>query len=143
MVDAVRASGISPAPAYPRGPEVMGASIDAMSFARMASEAQTSSLSRPGTSAIGAAIGLDGMLALQAVDEAAERDRRARKRGMAMMTALSDVQRALLTDEDPAHALRTLSALTLDEEQAADPDLAAILRAIALRSRLEVARRKS
>jgi hypothetical protein len=88
-----------------------------------------------------AGIGLEGMLMLQSVDEAVERDRSARKRGKAMIAALSDLQRALLGDEDPSLALRSLSDLASDHPLAADPGLADILRAVVLRSRVEIARR--
>ena len=52
-----------------------------------------------------AGIGLESMLALQAVDEAAERDRAAHKRGTAMIAALTRLQRAMLAEEDPSLAL--------------------------------------
>ena len=87
------------------------------------------------------AIGLDSMLALQTIHEAMERDRAARKRGTAMIAALTDLQRAMLAAEDPALALRSLSELATGGPLADDPGLAAVLRAIVLRSRVEVARR--
>lgn len=89
-----------------------------------------------------AAIGMDSMLTLQAIDEAAERDRRARKRGAAMLAALTKLQRAMLAEEDPAAALRDLNELAADEAAAHDSGLAAIVRAVALRSRVEIARRE-
>jgi hypothetical protein len=85
-------------------------------------------------------IGLEGMLALQSVDESQERDRAAHKRGKAMLAALSRLQRAVLGGDDPAVTLRALSELAVDGPPAADPGLAAILRAVVLRSRVEVAR---
>lgn len=88
------------------------------------------------------AIGMESMLLLQAVDEATERNRSARKHGNAMIAALSDLQRAMLAEEDPALALRSLSELAAGGPEAADPGLAAILRALVLRSRIEVARRE-
>jgi hypothetical protein len=87
-----------------------------------------------------AGIGMDSMLALQAVDEGAERDRKARKRATAVVKALTGLQRTLLTEEDPAVALRTLNELATADPSADDPALGAILRAIVLRARLEVAR---
>jgi hypothetical protein len=87
------------------------------------------------------AIGLEGMLALQSVDEAVERDRSARKRGTAMIAALTDLQRAMLGGDDPSAALRSLSELAVDTPLADDPKLAAILREVVLRSRVEVALR--
>ena len=91
--------------------------------------------------ATGAAMGLESMLALQSINEAIDRDRAARERGSAMIAALTDLQRAMLAEEDPALALRSLSALAVDGPLADDPGLAAVLRAVVLRSRVEVARR--
>jgi Class II flagellar assembly regulator len=88
-----------------------------------------------------AALGLGSMLALQGIDETEERNRGARKRGTAMLAALKDLQRALLGNEDPSMPLRTLSELAASESPAEDPGLIAILRAIDLRSRIEIARR--
>src|SRR4051794_4519 len=88
-----------------------------------------------------AGIGMESMLALQAVDEAVERDRAARKRSSAMLFALTNLQRALLAEEDPAQALRALNELTADGSLANDPGLAAIVREVELRSRVETARR--
>jgi hypothetical protein len=82
------------------------------------------------------------MLALQAVDEAVERDRSARKRGSAIIAALTNLQRTMLAAEDPSMALRVMSELTVDTPLANDPGLAAILRAVVLRSRVEIARRE-
>jgi Class II flagellar assembly regulator len=86
-------------------------------------------------------IGLESMLTLQAVDEAAERDRGARRHGAALIAALSDLQRALLASDDPAAAMRLLTDLAAGDPGAHDPGLAAILRAVILRARVEVARR--
>ena len=91
--------------------------------------------------ATGAAMGLESMLALQSINEAFDRDRAARERGTAMIAVLTDLQRAMLAEEDPALALRSLSALAVDGPLADDPGLAAVLRAVVLRSRVEVARR--
>ena len=86
-------------------------------------------------------LGLESLLALQSVNEAIERDRATRRRGMAMVAALSDLQRAMLAREDPSLALRSLSELAAGDLSAGDAELGAILRAIVLRSRVEVARR--
>jgi hypothetical protein len=88
-----------------------------------------------------AGIGLETMLALQAVDEAEERDRAAHKRGTAMLTALSGLQRTMLMAEDPSMALLALNELSKDGPLADDPGLGAILRAVILRCRVELARR--
>jgi hypothetical protein len=86
-------------------------------------------------------IGLETMLALQAVDEAEERNRAAHRRGTAMLTALTGLQRTMLLAEDPSMALRALNDLTSDGPLADDPGLGAILRAVTLRCRIELARR--
>ena len=89
-----------------------------------------------------AGINLDSMLALQAVDEATEHDRTARKRGTAIIAALIRLQRATLAEEDPSLALIALNDLTADLPKADDPGLDAILRAIKLRARVEIALRQ-
>ena len=48
----------------------------------------------------------------------------------------------MLAEEDLSSALHVLNELTSDELLASDADLGAILRAIALRSRVEIARRE-
>jgi hypothetical protein len=89
-----------------------------------------------------AGIGLDTMLALQAVDEAEESDRRARKHGTAMLAALTHLQQTMLAAEDPTAALQSLTELAADGPPPADPALGAILRAVILRTRVELARRE-
>jgi len=89
------------------------------------------------------AIGLDSLLALQAVDEGFERDRAAGKRGTALLASLTGLQRTMLGGEDPSLALRSLSELATGDLVAEDPELGAILRAIVLRSRIELARRQA
>lgn len=81
-----------------------------------------------------------GLLAVQEAEGDAARDRAARKRGKEMLDELARLQRALLAGRlDPArlHALATLSA---DPADAADPALSAVLRAVAVRARVELAR---
>jgi hypothetical protein len=86
---------------------------------------------------------LDSMLALQTVEEQSEHDRAAGRRGKAMIAVLTKLQRATLAGEDPVPALRELDGLVADDlPWPDDPALGAILRAIALRSRLELARRE-
>jgi hypothetical protein len=83
-----------------------------------------------------------GLLALQEAAPAAERDARARRRGEAMLRALSDLQAELLGGRaDPAR-LEALAALA-EGEAAADPALAEAVAAIALRARVELARRQA
>jgi hypothetical protein len=89
-----------------------------------------------------AGIGLESMLALQAVDDASERDRLARKRGNAMLVALTGLQKAALTGDDPSTALSALLELTENVAAAADPGLDAVLREVELRAKVEIARRR-
>jgi len=99
-------------------------------------------LNRPARLGTVAGIGLESMLALQAVDEAAERDRAAHKRGTALIAALARLQRAMLAEEDPSVVLSALGELACDGPIANDPGLGAILREVVLRSRVEIARRE-
>jgi len=137
MVDAVRPGG-APVSTQARRAAEGGTSGFVLPESSGAARASGTSASTP---ASGLALGLESMLLLQAVDDAPERNRSARKRGMAMIAALSDLQRALLAEDDPALALRALSELAAGGPEAADPDLASVMRAIILRSRVEVARR--
>jgi len=59
-----------------------------------------------------------------------------------MLALLTKVQHAMLAGEDPSAALRALNDLSADEALAADAELGAILRAVVLRSRVEIARRE-
>jgi hypothetical protein len=133
MVDGVRASGVGGPSPLAREDSKAGAG----QFLVDPGPAPAAQNTRLATTA---AIGLESMLALQAVDEADERDRAARKRGARLIAALTGLQRAMLAREDPAMALRVLDELTLDEPVADDPRLGAILRAVVLRSRVELAR---
>ncbi len=85
---------------------------------------------------------LSGLLALQETGVEAPRDRAARRRGQDILAVLSALQRALLAGADPADTLEQLAALTADLPRALDPRLDAVLSAIALRGRVEVARRQ-
>ncbi len=134
MVEGVRASGIGGPGAIARDDNKPGAGR----FSIEDGGAPVGQNARPSSVT---SIGLDSMLALQAVDEAAERDRAARKRGNAILAALTRLQRTMLAAEDPSMALRDMNDLTSDTPVAEDPGLAAIVRAVVLRSRIEIARR--
>jgi len=109
---------------------------------RFSVEDGTASLNQNARLSSTTSIGLDSMLALQAVDEALERDRAARKRGTALIAALTILQRTILAQGDPSSALNALNELTTGSFQVEDPGLGAILRAVVLRSRIEIARRE-
>jgi hypothetical protein len=87
-------------------------------------------------------IDLESMLTLQAVGPASERDKAARRRGNAMLAALKNLQQAMLAEEDPSAPLKALQELTAKGGPADDPGLDDIVRALDLRSRIEVARRQ-
>ncbi|MEO9188725.1 MAG: flagellar assembly protein FliX [Acetobacteraceae bacterium] len=93
-------------------------------------------------SALGASGALSGLLALQEAGGAPVRDREARRRGRDILGALTELQRALLGGLGSDGAITRLSALLADLPMAADPRLNAILAAIRLRARVELARRQ-
>jgi hypothetical protein len=79
------------------------------------------------------------LLALQEAGPGSERDARARGRAEALLRGLSDLQLGLLGGVVDPVRLRALAAPTQADE-AADPALAAVLAAIRLRARVELAR---
>lgn len=83
-----------------------------------------------------------GLLALQENAPAAERDARAHRRAEAMLRELAALQRDLLAGRSDPARLETLLELTAGED-AADPALAVAVAAIALRVRVELARRQN
>ncbi len=89
--------------------------------------------------------GLDALLALQetaaSTGDAATRDREARRHGRDLLEALAALQRALLSGDAGEATLGRLGALLRSMPDAADPALGAVLRSVALRVRLELARR--
>ncbi|HVC59118.1 MAG TPA: flagellar assembly protein FliX [Acetobacteraceae bacterium] len=92
--------------------------------------------------ALAAPVALDSLLALQQVDEPAERDRAARRHGHALLAALGRLQRALLEHGDEAAALGQIRGLAeAAPAAAADPGLAASVDLVVLRARIELARR--
>ena len=89
--------------------------------------------------------GLSAMLAVQetalaGVSVAQPRDRQARRRAQDLLSALAGLQRSLLGAGDAAMQHEALRALLQDMPVAADPALAAIVGAIALRAEVELAR---
>lgn len=82
-----------------------------------------------------------GLLGLQEVDPSVG-DRAARRQGEALLDELAELQRALLGGvADPAALARL--ALLARLPRAADPRLDAILRALACRAGVEIARRRA
>lgn len=84
---------------------------------------------------------LSGLLALQESESVPIRDRDARRRGRDILAALAALQRGLLGGADPDDATVRLAALLAEPLVTADPGLNAILTAIRLRARIELARR--
>lgn len=83
-----------------------------------------------------------GLLALQENAPAAERDARAHRRGEAMLRELAALQRDLLAGRSDPARLHSLLELTTGEVPA-DPTLREAVAAIALRVRIELARRQT
>jgi Class II flagellar assembly regulator len=135
MVDGVRLDGIGGAMSVPRD----DIKTPEGKFAVNEGATPPANKARLSTTA---GIDLDSMLALQAVDEATEHDRTARKRGTAMIAALIKLQRITLAQQDASQTLSSLIDLTADSPAADDPGLEAILRAIKLRARVEIALRQ-
>ena len=92
------------------------------------------------TAALSAPTALDGLLLLQEVEDAPERDRRARKHGRAMLDALGRLQLSLLGGDPATNDLHRLAALAEHCPEAADPVLRGLLGAVALRAQVELAR---
>jgi hypothetical protein len=84
---------------------------------------------------------LGGMIALQEEESPAVRDRRARRHAQTMLDELARLQRGLLGGEVEAGSLARLAALTELVPAAADPALGALVQSVALRARIELARR--
>jgi hypothetical protein len=81
------------------------------------------------------------MLTLQELGGETAEDRDARRHGQDMLGALAALQRALLMGGDEEVALRQLAELAAAVPCAADRRLAAMVSAIAVRVRVELARR--
>src|ERR1700678_2869393 len=110
MVEGVKARGIGGPPAATRD------NTTAAEGRFLVEDSAEPSTQRAGLSSV-VALGLESMLALQGVDDTADRDRGARKRGTAMIASLTDLQRALLGGEDPAAALRALNELAAGDAE--------------------------
>ena len=98
-----------------------------------------------GASAAAAASGvmLDGLLMLQAAEDATERNRKARRHGDAMLTELTGLLRALLAGDTDRDAVMQLSLLLDSAPRADDPTLDALLQPVILRARVELIRRQA
>ncbi len=84
---------------------------------------------------------LGGMIALQELGDECLEDRAARRRGHALLAALSALQRALLAETGDPEPLMRLVGLAEEVPPAADPRLREAVAAIVLRARVELAKR--
>jgi hypothetical protein len=85
---------------------------------------------------------LDAMLALQEAGAAeADHEETARGQAKALLAAMDSLQHSLLRDADDLESLRGLAALTRRLVVSVDPELAALVQGVALRARVELARR--
>lgn len=93
------------------------------------------------TSSAGGVAGVSALMALQGVEDATERRRRAVRRGGGLLDRLDELKLALLGGEDGAAVLDRL-ARNLREERPEDPDagLTAVLDQIDLRAAVELAK---
>ncbi len=83
---------------------------------------------------------IGAMLALQEAEPNSSRNRAARRHGETMLGELRALQVGLLGGAAEAGTLRRLARLAEALPEAADPKLAALVRAVALRARVELAR---
>ena len=85
--------------------------------------------------------GIDSILALQEVDEVAERRARARRRGTLLLDKLEELKLALLSGTISPQALVELALLARGRrEDSGDPELQAVLDQIELRAAVELAK---
>lgn len=83
---------------------------------------------------------IGAMLALQEAEPAGARNRAARKHGETILGALRALQLGLLGGNREPDTLRRLARLAEALPEAADPKLAALVSAVALRAQVELAR---
>ncbi len=84
--------------------------------------------------------GIEAILALQGVDQGAERKRNAVRHGQSMLDTLEEMKRDLLVGNISEGRLHRLMALVTRARQEADPDLEALIDDIDLRAQVELAK---
>ena len=99
-------------------------------------------LAQAGAAGAPAATSLSSMLTLQEAGGETVEDREARRHGNDMLAALAELQRALLGGDGDGVARQRLGDLADAVRHATDPRLAAMISAIVLRVRVELARRR-
>jgi hypothetical protein len=82
------------------------------------------------------------MLSLQELGEETVQDREARRHGQNLLAILADLQRLILSAESDGAALQRLADLTASVPLGTDRRLNAIVSAIVVRARVELARRQ-
>ena len=87
-------------------------------------------------------VALGSILTLQELGGETLADREARRYGHDMLSALAELQRALLLGSDDDATLQHLAELAATVPRATDRRLAAMISAIILRARVELARRR-
>ncbi|HEY2616043.1 MAG TPA: flagellar assembly protein FliX [Acetobacteraceae bacterium] len=103
--------------------------------------AESSATGHAGATTQTEAVALSSMLTLQEFGGDAAADREACRHGEDMLSTLAELQRALLGGADTVETMQRLAALAAAVPRAADPRLAAMVSAIILRVRVELARR--
>lgn len=92
------------------------------------------------TEAVSAPHELSGLLAMQEAEADWVRDRPARRHAQSMLDELAALQRRLLAGDAEPGTLRRLASLARTCPEAANPHLSGVLRAVALRAAVELAR---
>jgi len=110
-------------------------------FSLPASGGPSGPASAAATSSASSVAGVSALMALQGVEDATERRRRAIRRGGGLLDRLDELKLALLNGQDGAPALERL-ARSLREERPddADPGLTGVLDQIDLRAAVEMAK---
>ena len=130
------------------GIEPIGWSATQRVSGRAASRTGFSVPSQPATGGVATAAteasapALASMLTLQELGGETVQDREARRHGQDMLAALSDLQRSLLSPDGDSAVVAQLAELAAAVPRATDRRLAAMISAIVVRVRVELARRQ-
>ena len=130
-IDGIGRATSTRSPARTRRAQTDGFAVPAESSATSHAEAATQTEE----------VALTSMLSLQEFGGDAAADREASRRGDDMLSALAELQRALLGGVDTVETMQRLTELAAAVPRAADPQLAALVSAINIRVRVELARR--